>query len=404
MTAWTLVALFWVCYLLNHADRQIVPVLFPALQREFGFSSATLGLLHAVFLWTYGLCSPLAGIIGDRFSKTRLAAGSVATWSGITVLAGLAPSGILLLVTRGLLGAAECIFYPSAATLLGNAHGPATRSRAMGVFLSGQIFGVALGGTLASQIAEVYSWRASFWILGTFGLLYAVPLWLFLRRLPDSRTQRAGPLWAGIGTLLRIPSFQCVIAFIGIGNFSLFLVYSWLPTLLADRFHFGLARAGFESSVYPQIGSFAGMLLGGWLADRFQVYSKASRFWVVVAGFLLSAPAIYGIAYAPNIEIMRAAAIAFGLFNGFISANQVPCAFDVVPAGLRASAVGTYNLAGGVVAGLAPYFGGLSRDRLGLDGLLAATAVALLVGAVFPFLAATTFRSRGAASEVPSSA
>src|SRR5262249_3123043 len=132
----------------------------------------------------------------------------------------------------------------------------------------------------------------------------------------QSRAPSGSALIAGFGSVLRIPNFQCVMAFIGIGNFSLFLIYSWMPTLLADRFHFGIARAGFESSVFPQIGSFAGMLLGGWLADRLQQYSRASRFWVVAAGFVCSAPAIYGIAYAPNIEIMRASAIAFGLFNG----------------------------------------------------------------------------------------
>ncbi len=397
--SWMLVGFFWVCYLLNHADRQIVPVLFPALQREFALSSATLGLLHAVFLWTYGLFSPIAGLLGDRFSKRRLAAGSVAVWSGITALAGFAPSGRFLLLCRGFLGVAECVFFPSAATLLANAHGPATRSRAIGIFMSGQIFGVALGGVLASQIAERAGWRASFLILGGIGLCYSLPLWLFLRsRIADDPPPTSGPLLAGFGTLLRIRNFQCVMAFIGVSNFSLFLVYSWLPTLLADRFQFGLARAGFESSVFPQIGSFAGMLLGGWLADHWQAKSRAGRFWVVMAGFVFSAPAIYGIAYAPNIETMRAAAIAFGLFNGFISANQAPCAFDVVPPALRASTVGAYNTVGGIVSGLAPFLGGLSRDRLGLDGLLAATAVALLLGSVFPLLAARNLGVRKSAS------
>lgn len=386
--AWVLVGFFWFCYLLNHADRQIVPVLFPALQREFGLSSATLGLLHAVFLWTYGICSPAAGVLGDRYRKSQLAAGSVAAWSAITAIAGFAPTGGFLLVCRGLLGIAECTFYPSAATILGNAHGPETRSRALGVFMSGQIFGVALGGVLASQLAERISWRAPFLILGGIGILYSIPLWLFLRRSVSDSPAAPGPLLAGFRTLLRIRGFQCVMAFIGIGNFSLFLVYSWLPTLLADRFGFGLARAGFESSVFPQAGSFAGMLLGGWLADTLQKRTRASRFLVVATGFLCSAPAIYGIAYAPNIETMRIAAVAFGLFNGFISANQVPCAFDVVPPALRASTVGTYNLAGGVVSGLAPFLGGISRDRLGLDGLLAATAFALLAGALFPLIAA----------------
>ena len=64
---WVLIGYLWVCYALNHADRQIVYSLFPALQKEFGYSDAVLGLTGALFLWVYGACSPLAGIVGDRF-------------------------------------------------------------------------------------------------------------------------------------------------------------------------------------------------------------------------------------------------------------------------------------------------------------------------------------------------
>ena len=392
--AWVLVAFLWVGYLLNHADRQVVPVLFPTLQREFGFSSTELGLMHAVFLWTYGLCSPLAGMIGDRFSKRKLAAGSLAAWSGVTLLAGFSSTGFLLLCSRALLGAAECVFYPAAATLVGNAHGPATRSRAVATLVTSQIFGVALGGALTGYLAQTFHWRWAFFALGAIGLLHALPLWLFLRTLPpewhpdrSGETRSPGELARGMLSLLRIPTFRCVMGFIGISNFSLFLVYSWLPTLVADRFHLGVRQAAVESSVYPQIGALFGILLGGFLADRFQRVTSASRFWVVTAGFLLSAPAIYAIAIADSLPAMRAAAIAFGLFNGFASSNQVPCAFDVVPAHWRASAVGTFYLVGGVVSGMAPLLGGMSRDTLGWSGLLHATALLLLLGAMIPLWA-----------------
>ena len=39
---WQLIAFLWVAYILNQADRQVVYTLFPALQKEFGFSNAVL--------------------------------------------------------------------------------------------------------------------------------------------------------------------------------------------------------------------------------------------------------------------------------------------------------------------------------------------------------------------------
>jgi MFS family permease len=101
---WTLIAFLWVAYVFNQADRQVVYTLFPALQQEFGFSDAVRGLTGALFLWVYGLCSPLSGILGDRLSKTKLVVGSLVLWSAFTVASGLAPNGTILLVCSALLG------------------------------------------------------------------------------------------------------------------------------------------------------------------------------------------------------------------------------------------------------------------------------------------------------------
>jgi hypothetical protein len=51
---WALIGFLWCCYTLNHADRQVVYTLFPALQKEFGYSDAVVGLTGALFLWVYG--------------------------------------------------------------------------------------------------------------------------------------------------------------------------------------------------------------------------------------------------------------------------------------------------------------------------------------------------------------
>ena len=59
-------------YVLNQADRQVVYTLFPALQQEFGFSDAVVGLTGALFCGSTGCARRLSGILGDRWSKTKL--------------------------------------------------------------------------------------------------------------------------------------------------------------------------------------------------------------------------------------------------------------------------------------------------------------------------------------------
>lgn len=387
MTPWLLVGFLWVCYMLNHADRQVVYTLFPALQKEFGFSDQVLGLTGALFLWVYGLCSPAAGIFGDRYSKRKLAVASLFIWSAFTVLSGLSPTGGFLLVCRALLGISESIFMPVAAALIANAHGPATRSKAIALFASSQMVGVAAGGSLSGYIGEHYHWRTSFWMLGAVGIAFSIPLWLFLRSLPDKlRMDHASATPVTLRAFLdlfKIPMLRVTTIFVSIATFSLFLVYTWLPTFLFDRYHLGLSKAGFEASVYPQIGTALGLLTGGALADWLTRRVAAGRFYVVVVGFLCTAPCIYFIGAAPTLELTRIAAMLFGFFFGFINSNQVACAYEVVPPAVRASTVGVLNLVGASVSGFAPYLGGLSRRTIGVDKLMALAALMLLfAGAV----------------------
>jgi predicted MFS family arabinose efflux permease len=383
---WQLIAYLWVCYFLNHADRQVVYTLFPALQKEFGYSDAVVGLTGALFLWVYGLCSPVAGILGDRFSKTKLIIASLGIWSSFTVLSGFSPNGIFLLVCRALLGISESVFMPAGYGLMAAAHGPQSRSRAIAIFGTSQLMGVAVGGSASAFIAERLNWRASFWILGAAGILFTLPLTWFFRRMPRVFHESGPPVKAPLGAffrLFRIPSLRMVTFFVSIATFGLFLVWSWLPTFLYDKFHLGLARAGFEASIYSPVGTALGLITGGTLADRGYRRTPASRFWLITIAFFAAAPCIYFLGSLPTLGATRVAAVAFGFFSGWISGNQAAAAFDVVPASVRASAVGVLNLLGATVSGFAPFLGGVVRRNIGVGQLMGFTgAVYLLTGVI----------------------
>ena len=379
---WQLIAFLWFCYVLNQADRQVVYTLFPALQKAFGFSNAVLGLTGALFLWVFGVFSPVAGILGDRFSKSTLLLASLTIWSFLTVLSGLAPNGQFLLGCRALLGMSEAFFTPAAYALIAAAHGPRTRSRAIALFWTSQLVGVATGGSISAWIAERFDWRVSFWLLGGIGMLFAIPLSRFFQRMPDHFTKSEGGNKADLTSfliLLKTPTLRIITCAIAVATFGLFLVYTWLPTFLFDKFQIGLARAGFEASVYPQLGTAFGVLTGGWLADRYNPQVKASRFWVILIGLLGGAPCMYLLGSSAALTETRLAAVGFGFFAGFVTGNQAPATFDVVAPRLRASSIGVLNLASALVSGFAPLFGGFARNTIGVDRLMAFTAVIYLL-------------------------
>ena len=89
---WLVVALLWVVALLNYMDRQMLSTMKVAIMgdiRELE-TAENFGRLMAVFLWIYGLMSPMAGLIADRISRKWLIVCSLGVWSGVTLAMGYA--------------------------------------------------------------------------------------------------------------------------------------------------------------------------------------------------------------------------------------------------------------------------------------------------------------------------
>jgi len=295
---------------------------------------------------------------------------------------------------------------PAAYALMAAAHGPETRSRAVRDLRHQPVVGVAAGGSLSGFVAERLHWRASFWILGGVGIPVRVPLWRFFSSMPEhfARTSAGKPAqFATFLGLLRIPSLRVVTTFVAVATFGLFLVYTWLPTFLFDKFHLGLARAGFEASVYPQVGTAFGLITGAAIADRYYKRIRPARFWVVTVGAVLRSALSRFDRREPDPGNHTPGSHRFGFFAGFIAANQAAAAFDVVPASLRASTVGVLNFLGATVSGFAPFLGGLARRTIGVEQLMAFTsAVYIATGLFVIYGTLATSRAITRARRIPS--
>src|SRR5439155_1535424 len=106
----------------------------------------------------------------------------------------------------------------------------------------GLYVGLIVGGVAGGWAGERYGWRAPFLALGAIGIVYVAVVALFFRAEPVAlekavvgQVQRRDFL-ASVVELCRLPGFVTMTAVFSGMAVSNWLVYTWLPLYLYERF------------------------------------------------------------------------------------------------------------------------------------------------------------------------
>ena len=263
--AWALVLMLWPVALLNYLDRMMLATIRSAVRADIPTiaNDADFGLLMSLFLRVYAFLSPVGGYLADRFSRR---------WAVIVSLFVHARTFEQMAWARALMGISEACYIPAALALIASFHHGPTRSRAVGIHMSGLYVGQALGG-LGGYIADASSWRNAFYWFGGVGLLYAGVLLLFLRDAPNSSAEKYSASSSisvrdALTGVLGVSSFLILAVYFTLPAMPGWAIKSWLPTHLAAAFGLRQGPAGMSATGYVTIASFIGVLIGGTLADK----------------------------------------------------------------------------------------------------------------------------------------
>lgn len=388
--AWLIVALLAIVGCLNYLDRIMITTMRVSIVDAIPMTDAQFGLLTSVFLWVYGIASPFAGFLADKFNRSKVIMASLFLWSLVTWLTAYSTTFNHLLATRALMGISEACYIPAALSLIVDYHRSTTRSLAVGIHMVGIMIGSGLG-FVGGWVAERHHWNTIFIILGVFGIVYAFLLAFLLKDAPQSqvdspseKTEDKVTFFHSVKVLFKLRSYIFVLIAWGLLGTVAWLVVGWLPTYFQEHFHLSQGMAGLYATGYLYPAAIVGLLLGGYWADRWSRSNPRARILVPAIGLCIAAPSIFIASYTGILSVAVICFMLYYLTKSFIDANMMPILCLITYSRYRATGYGILNLLATVIGGIGLYAGGFLRDaNINLSFVYQIAALTMIISIVF---------------------
>lgn len=351
--------------------------LIPLLRDELGASFIELGLALTLFSIVTGLTQAPVGFLVDRAGPRRVLTAGLAM--SFVAFGSFAVFGTYpwLLISAVLAGIANSVYHPADYAMLGSRIGADRMGRAFSWHTFAGYAGGAIAPAMLLAIAASHGPRAAVGFAAVIGLLAAVFVWIACPRDEAAAKPRAttGPKPRLINAqIIGLTGFFVLIAlaFSGMNTFAV--------AALVTAHALSLSWASAAVTAYL-VGSAGGVLIGGWLADRYARHGLIAALGFAGAGV---ATAMVGWLALTGLAVMVLLGVA-GLLNGLCMPSRDMMVRAAAPPGQAGAAFGIvstgFNL-GGIVAPL--MFGWLMdhghADRVFLlgAGFMAITAAVAL--------------------------
>jgi MFS transporter, FSR family, fosmidomycin resistance protein len=370
---------------LHDGYTDLIYVMLPVWQKEFGLGYAELGLLRGVFAGTMAGFQIPAGLVAERVgSAATLALGTAFAGAGYCLAGASAGFGILV-VALFVSGLGASTQHPLASSLMTQAFAGSRSMQALGTYnFAGDIGKMTLPAAAALLLAAM-SWRSTLVLLGALGLVAAAVVLVLMPRYPGRAAATDAIHGAPAGTETRRLAFSVLLAIGMLDSATRMGFLLFLPFLLADK-----------GASLPTLGLALTLVFAGGAAGKLVCAFVGARIGAIATIWLTETlTAILIVLLVPlPLEATMALLPVIGIaLNGTSSVlyGSVP---DLVPSAARARAFGVFYT-GTIGAGaLAPAIYGAAGDALGLSRTLIVVAAIVLLTLPLSLVLRPALRSR----------
>lgn len=177
-------------------DATIVNVAIPSIVRDLGLDGTQAQWIVSIYPLVFAALLVTLGRAGDQFGRRRLYLAGLAIFVGASIMAGLAPTGDLLILSRVLQGVGGAAIAPATQSILNTTF--RGRDRAVAFAIYGAVIGgmAALGPLVGGWLTTDVSWRWAFLVNLPVGLVAVVATLMWI---PESRDEHAQRGFDGAG-------------------------------------------------------------------------------------------------------------------------------------------------------------------------------------------------------------
>lgn len=358
--AWFVVGLLTVAYIFSFIDRQILSLMVVPVRRDLGISDTQVSLLMGFsFAVFYTVCGIPLGRLADNWSRRWIVTLGLMFWSAATASCGLAQQYWQLFLGRIGVGIGEAALSPAAYSLIADSFPPERRATAisvygMGIFLGSGIAYIVGGlvvGYASSQgdlilplVGATRPWQLVFFVLGGAGLAFAWCLLLIQEPTRHGAAHGSIALREVLRTLSRhrrtVMLHNLGFACIALASYS---ASAWLPSVWQRAHEWPIRQVGVTYGVIVAVFGAAGIVVGGWLADRGRargVSDATLRVGAIAAGCSVPLAALLPLAPNGAVLAVMTAPLTFLLSMPFgVAASAIQ---DLVPNRMRGQTSAIY--------------------------------------------------------------
>ncbi len=311
---WVIIVLGFLVLAIDGFDTAAMGYIAPTLSADWGIQKQDLGPVLSAALLGLSFGALLAGPISDRMGRKRVLVFSCLFFGLASLGTAYAETLNMLTFWRFLTGLGLGAAMPNAITLVSEFAPKRCRSMAINTMYCGFPLGAAGGGVISSWLIPSYGWHSVLLAGAIAPLALTVLLVLFLPESVKYLVHR-GKGMAQIkriaqrfmsGSLEQVTQFYLEEDRVAVkkgsvaqlfsmpwlpGTLMLWMTYfmglviyyvllSWMPTLMLGM-GYPLAESAWLTSLFT-FGGTAGILLAGWLMDRWEAHK------VVSLGFMLT--------------------------------------------------------------------------------------------------------------------